>query len=607
MKKIIKNNVQMLSYIWKHEKSIFIVAIIFCLCDVITPFQDTYIPKLIIDKLPYAKKVTDLSFLIILFVGISLYKVIVYPLYKSYFSPLAKTKVSNALNEEMIEKTKSLDLRCFESKEFYDKYTRALNELDARAYNTFETLVSFVRYICYMSVLIGVITVLDPILLLLGAGCSLFSFFCNKKIAETNYQFRQEITTSQRKCDYAKRILYLPEYAKETRFYPIAQLAKHKYMISGQDKVEQYKKNGRRITMLSIVPEFITTLILHGIVLVYLIWNIIYGQLTAGDFIALLLATSQFSNQLVGFGDQLTKFYENSLYVDNLNAIFNYKPVVEQRITEKKIGEFKNLTFHNVSFSYEGEAKQAIKQLNMSINRGEKIAIVGLNGSGKSTLIKLLLNLYFPTSGSITLNGENIQQYSTKEYRSLFGVLFQDYNRMSYSIAENILFHEPTHEEKKNLMSTFKQLGISKKIEALKVGVDTPITKELSDDGSMFSGGELQLIMLARLFFKAYDILILDEPTSALDPYAEYNLYNELISKKRSNQTMIMISHRLLTTKDVDKIYYMENGMILETGSHNELIELNGKYASLYNIQNNYYLYEQQTQNFKEGLDTEEK
>lgn len=329
MRKVIRNNAQMLKIVWKYQKWIFVIAALFCICDIISPLQDTYLPKLIIDRLANAAAFEDMLPLILLFMAASIYKVLVYPAYKNYFSPLAKTRISNAMSLEMLENSKKLDLSCYENEEFYNRYTRALNELDSRAYSVFESVVSFARYALYLSVLSGVIVLLDPVLLLLGIGCAVVSFLFNKKIAGIEFEFQKGLTGDQRKCDYTKRILYVPEYAKETRFFRISDLLRVKFQKYGERKVTRYQENGRKITGLSVTSELVTTVVLHGVVVAYLVWRIVNHLLTPGDFIALLLATSQFSGQLSGLGDQINNFYKNALYVDNLNSILNYEPEIE--------------------------------------------------------------------------------------------------------------------------------------------------------------------------------------------------------------------------------------------------------------------------------------
>ncbi len=604
MKKVIRNNLQMLRYIWKHQKIIFLVAALFCLCDIISPIEDTYLPKLIIDCLYENKGFRQMVPLIVFFLAIGLYKVVIWPLYRNYFSPIAKVKISKALNVEMMDKTKELDLKCFENEAFYNQYTRALNELDARAYKVFESLIALLRYLLYISVLVGIIVKLDSVLIVFAVICAVISIWANKKIAKLSYEFNNGLTSAQRKCDYTKRILYIPEYAKETRAYPMTDLLISKFNKYTEEKIVLYKSSGKKITAASIIPEIVTTLCLQGVVVAYLIYKIINGALTPGDFIALYLATLQFSNQLTGLGNKLNDFYANSLYVDNINKVFDYEPEIEGRKGGGNKGaSFREIAFKNVSFAYEDVSKkQALDKINLKITKGEKIAVVGLNGSGKSTLIKLLLNLYNPSEGRIELNGEDIKEYPIQDYRSIFGIIFQDYHSLSFSISDNILFKEGSEEERAAVKRALDKAGMLKKVEKLKSGIDTPISKELFEDGTMFSGGELQSIMLSRLFLKAYDVLILDEPTSALDAYAEYQIYNEFFSKKHEEQTAIIISHQLIATRNADIIYYMENGRIIESGNHSELMGLDGKYAQLYNIQRNYYGSEQASEEFEENV-----
>ena len=199
VKKIIKNNLKMLRYVWKNEKCIFIIAGLFCLCDIISPFQDTYLPKMIIDQLSNVHLDHSLLFgLVAVFLIGSLYKVIMYPLYKDYFTPIARTKVAKALNMEMIEKSKKLDLKCYENENFFNQYTRALNELDSRAYGVFESAISLIRYIIYIAVLSSIIIIIDPFLLLIAIICAAVSVISNRLISKMRYSYNNILTPTQR-------------------------------------------------------------------------------------------------------------------------------------------------------------------------------------------------------------------------------------------------------------------------------------------------------------------------------------------------------------------------------------------------------------------------
>lgn len=462
---------------------------------------------------------------------------------------------------------------------------RALNELDTRAYSVFESLVAFIRYLIYMGVVAGIIVTLDPVLLLVGVGCAAFSFVCSKKGAKLEYGFNHDVTSVQRKCEYAKRVLYVPEYAKETRFFPVADLLSVKYARHSEQKVALYRKSGKKLTFYAIASELVTTTVLHGVVVGYLVWQILNGTHTPGDFIALLLATSQFASQLEGLGDQLNGFYSSSMYVENLNEIFGYRPKIERKKLEvREKAPFAEICLKDVCFAYAG-GRGKLDRVSLRLKRGEKAAVVGPNGSGKSTLLKLLLRLYEPSAGTIELNGRDARDWSIEEYRGVFGVIFQDFHTMAFTVGENVAVEEVKGDEYENVRRALGKTGMLEKVDKLKLGIDTLMTKEFSEDGVMFSGGEQQAIMLSRLYVKEYDVLVLDEPTSALDPYAEHQIYSSLFSGGNESQTVLVVSHRLQAVRDADVIYYMENGRIVEQGSHEQLMRLEGRYAKLYNIQ----------------------
>lgn len=245
MKKVISNNLFILKFVWKADKIVFLVSILFCLCSFMSPLQDTYLPKIFVDILSTDKQIQKLSICLMIWVGIAIYKSIIYPLYRNYFHPLAKEKVSKLLNLEMMKKTFSLDLTCFEQPEFYNQYTKALAEIDERAMHIFDTVVSLFNYVIYMVVLVGVIFVLDPVLLAIGTITSVISMLCAKKLAQQQYEFKNRSVAFQRKLDYFKRVLYQPEFAKETRFFQMKKLLITKYDTTAKETIHLYKKYGK--------------------------------------------------------------------------------------------------------------------------------------------------------------------------------------------------------------------------------------------------------------------------------------------------------------------------------------------------------------------------
>ena len=236
-----------------------------------------------------------------------------------------------------------------------------------------------------------------------------------------------------------------------------------------------------------------------------------------------------------------------------------------------------------------GSDKYVLKNINLELKGNEKIALVGHNGAGKSTLIKLLLRLYDPTEGKITLDGVDIKDIKMKGYRDMFSVVFQDFKLIALPVSENVLMRPPKQGDEEKIEQALKLSGAYDRIMELKDGVNTVLTKEFSEDGAVLSVGEGQKIAIAHAFIKDAPYIILDEPTSALDPVAESEMYKNMM-KVGENKGMVFISHRLSSAVGADRIYMLENGEVIECGTHKELMALDGKYADMFKKQAQNYV-----------------
>lgn len=281
--------------------------------------------------------------------------------------------------------------------------------------------------------------------------------------------------------------------------------------------------------------------------------------------------------------------------MDTIKEFLDYEPKIREGTLpapEKGCLELKN-----VSFRYPGQESDVLRKVSIRIRHGERIALVGHNGAGKSTLVKLMLRLYDPTEGEILYAGRNVKDYlltGENGYRERFGTVFQDFKQFSMSVAENVLLRKRRAGDGGRAASALRDSGVYDKIKGFDRGIDTVLTREFDEKGEVLSGGEGQKVSVARAFAKDSEIVILDEPSSALDPIAEYKMYESMM-RATENRSVVFISHRLSSAVLADRIYLLENGCVIEEGSHRELMEKDGKYAEMFLIQAQNYVEEEVT------------
>ena len=276
-----------------------------------------------------------------------------------------------------------------------------------------------------------------------------------------------------------------------------------------------------------------------------------------------------------------------ALYVEKIRTFLAYETKVVSEENLPVPDTVKEIRFENVSFAYDEEEGDIIHHVSFTIAPQEKIALVGYNGAGKTTMIKLLMRLYDPTEGRILLDGVDIRRYDLEQYRSRIGTVFQDYQVYAATVAENVVMDEVPPQTDVTL--ALRQSGFSARLANMERGVDTGLTREFDDSGTNLSGGESQKLAVARGFYKDCSLIILDEPSSALDPIAEYQL-NVSMARASVQKSVIFISHRLSTTRHADRILMLEKGRVIESGTHEVLLEKNGKYAEMWHAQASKYV-----------------
>lgn len=431
------------------------------------------------------------------------------------------------------------------------------------------------------SVLIYKINVI--MILLIIATCA-GEFFILRAINMKTKENHDDLSKFRTKFSYFYKVSKDTDAAKDVQLYGFSD-----YFVKAlADTLYQIEKTVAKFTHQSVsfnAYRALLNLVREAVAYAYLIYLVTKGQLTISDFIFYFGIITGFSNWVMNL---VSSYINIEMDCKECQA---YRDYIEDDSDadfgeDIKIHSIDSIELKNVSFKYPLAESNTIKNISLTFNKGENIAIVGENGSGKTTLIKLICGLYKITDGEILINGINADRFSRNSYYDLFSAIFQDYYFLPMTIAQNI--SAELNPDMNKLLSAFEKAGILEKINSLTDKENSMMDKGVYNNAVDFSGGEKQKLLLAKAVYKNAPVLILDEPTAALDPIAENELYlkyNELTKDKLS----FFISHRLSSTRFCDRILFVSNGQIIEQGSHEELMALKGAYYKMYQIQSYYY------------------
>ncbi len=508
--------------------------------------------------------------------------------YSNYVLSVKFKQFYKTLNERIFEKAVSVDMACFEDPDFFDKYKRATEIITESHYDMFIYYFSSIFVAAFTGIfIVAYVVSIDPkILLILLFMLPVVAVQALKGKVEVKKD--KEMTIHKRSKAYVKRVIYLKEYSKDIRTSGVFNVLHKRFSDAVAKNREIIKKYGWKIAFYEVVTGFFGQALPVATTYAYATYRYAFKRnLALADFSVIMTAMSNIRDIINDMGEALSVVKNESLYFGNLKEFFEY----ESKVVSGTVlpDELETLEFRNVTFTYPHAKKPTLKNLNLKFRKGETTAIVGENGAGKTTFIKLLLRFYDPDEGEILYNGRNLRDYDIEALRKRFGTVFQDYKVFAVSVAENILCKEiENDDEQQKVTVSLKNSGADTFVSRLPQMEKTVITREFDETGTGLSGGEQQKIATARMFAKDFDLAILDEPSSALDPIAEYNMYENLISATKG-KTVIYISHRLSSAVLSDKIYVFGDGTVKESGTHNGLMELNGKYAEMFTLQASNY------------------
>ncbi len=586
VRNIFENTLFSWRYMWKNARKYAVLQVIEVFVDGLYPPAELLLTAWLFNSLEQGVDFKKAG----LIVGCMVALLLVYDLWGYFYcfsvEPRLKKELHLKLQSELLISARDIELESYDNPDYYDDFLIAIQDADTHISSATGTVKSMVSAFFTLLATISLFVYVKPLVMILLLGSSIFSLYLNTKRKKLEYQANLEFTPLKKKEQYINRVFRLADYAKELRLKEYEKTLFKEYDSNTDEYVVLLKAFGRKKMLLQLV-EILNAYFVYATVIVYSLYHVaVTATVLVGGLAIVINASWQFRGVMREFADMISELPKESLYISKIREFMDYQK--KNHFDGLPVENVNEIEFEDVSFGY-GNGNMILKNLNLKIRRGEHIAIVGCNGAGKSTLIKLLLNLYQPSKGRILYNGTDVSELMTEDYRKRFGVAFQDYQMFATSLAENVLADVYDDAERENVEEALRIATFDEKISTLKNGIFTPLTREFDEDGVCFSGGEEQKVAIARAIAKRSEIIIMDEPSAALDPIAEHKL-NHNIKEYGKEKTVIYISHRLSTTRNLDRIYVLAEGRIVEEGSHEELMKLNGAYAELFNVQAQKYV-----------------
>lgn len=582
---------------WRMDKFYLLFAIPGIPIAIITGIAASYFPKLLIDMLGSGEGFAKIAVTAVVFLG----GMLLLTLIDNFASAKCWGKrytVSNRYQGLSAIKDSTIDYEMTEQQEY--KKSQGYAQRDLTQGNTaveyfWSDLQSFLIRLFGIITLASLMAALNPLIFAVVAVVSVMSYFLTRWQSKYTEKHKEKWEKESRKASYIENLSEDLPRSKDIKLYGMQGWVSdmlHGFLAHVRMWQSHCDKRGLWANIISAA----LTLLQDGCAYFFLIGMLFAGKLGVGDFIFYFGIVGSIASYLSGIMSgtaTIVNRCEKIGYVRDyleLEGRFNHgKGCALPRGNELPV----KIEFRDVWYKYEGAEDYTLKGINLTINQGEKLALVGVNGAGKTTLVKLLCGFYMPTKGEITVAGKSIAEYNIDEYYTLISAVFQDINIPAMTICEFVGitdFGGTIDREKAE--KAIRLAGLGEKVDSLENGIDTYLKKGIYPGAIDLSGGESQKLMLARAIYKGGEMLILDEPTAALDPIAENNLYMKY-SELTHGKTSVYISHRLASTRFCDKVALLEGGVIAELGTHDELMEKGGKYAYMFGVQSKYYKEEQ--------------
>lgn len=596
-----------LRLVWESSPKILIAMCALCILDGILPVVGAYITKYLINGIAAllnigassSGSISENLFGTLNPIVILLCIYVVYLFLKRVLgkingmvTAIAGERVVNHIKLMIIGKAKTIDQRSFDDPAFYERLENANKEAGMRpihiltsTFNVISALIS----VCSFIVVLATLSPFAPLIIILASvpGAIVNYYFKNR-----NFKYLRRHSKERRQMNYYSSLMTNKDRASEIKILGLGDTFTEKY----NSAFHSYYKGLRGIIIKECLMQLLVSAVYVlsvGVLFGFVAYNVVFYGGEIGDWSLYTGALNSITSYVSTIVTATATIYEGTLFIENMLDFMNEKVTVVSALEQPRIpkrGIPHTIEFRGVSFRYPGTDVDVIKNINLTLKTDESIVLVGLNGAGKSTLLKLLMRLYDPTEGVIYLDGYDIREYDTAKLYDMYGIIFQDFGKYADTAEENIRFGDVRASHSRDDTRIASENGNAHEfITKLPLGYDTPLTRMFEESGIELSGGQWQKLSVARAFYKSSDILIMDEPTASLDPIAEQDVFNRFTVLSQG-KISVFVSHRLSGATTAGKIIVLENGEVVESGTHEQLMQLGGKYHFLFTTQASRYI-----------------